>query len=142
MRRKNLRDETSEFSQGEEDIFTSYHFSVLNHQIHDVTEESMYRQKAETLKQQKGGKCSEDTNSEVGSEPQSIEATEDLKHNKDVSPTEKVVSDLETNEATVSDCTQIEEDLVEVISSYGHEEIKVDQEQPLNTEVGFKTVSD
>lgn len=77
--------------------------------------------------------------------PQSFENTGDqsvMKHNKDVSPTEKVVSDLETNQITVSDCTHIDEDLVEVISSYGHEEIKVDQEQPLNTEMEFKTVND
>lgn len=139
-------DETLEFFQGKVDIVTSDYHSTVDHQIHDNTEESLGRQKAATLNADKEGKGPEGRNSEVGSELQSKEITENqsvIKHKEDVSTTEKVVSDLETNQATVSDCLQTEEKLVEVIvTSDGHGEIKVEQYQPSNSEVGFKTVDD
>lgn len=146
-------EEISTFPRGEAATSISDPITIVDDQIQDSTEVNVDRQEATTLKEgvEETGKFvqlsiegSEDRIGEVGSEPQSSEATEELMDKnleEDVSQTENT----ERNQVMAnSDSIQAEENMEEMtaVTSVSHEEVMVEQEQVLEPEVRLDTVAD
>ncbi|TNN68274.1 Desmoglein-2 [Liparis tanakae] len=133
-------EEISTFPQGEAATSISDPITIVDDQIQDITEVNVDRQEATTLKEEveETGKCvqlsiegSEDRIGEVGSEPQSSEATEELM-DKNLEEDVSLTENTERKQAMAnSDSIQAEENMEEMtaFTSDSHEEVMVEQEQ-------------
>ncbi len=129
-------EEITRIPQGEEAPSVSVPINIRNDQIHDSTEESVNRQDAEPLKEVQEeekpvelstGEGTVDRSFEVGSEPQSNEATE-YQSGKDLS---EDVPDIETNKVcTTFDSIQAEDDteVMTIVTSDAYEVNTLDNE--------------
>ncbi|XP_034736447.1 uncharacterized protein LOC117949952 isoform X2 [Etheostoma cragini] len=141
---QDMHDETVE---GKQDVFTytSEHDTTL-HKEEPCTEESLGRHEEAPSKDEvveEGKQIStvegpKDKSPEVGLEPQSNIVTDyqsDRDLEEDVSPAEKVVSDVETNQVTAITDSMQADDNVEGMTPVTSDQEKVVQEQLLDSEV-------
>ncbi|XP_035862724.1 uncharacterized protein LOC116058882 isoform X2 [Sander lucioperca] len=147
---QDMHDDTVEEKQ---DVitYTSEHVITL-HEEEPSTEENVGRQEAAPSKDEveEGKQLSivegpKDRSPEVGLEPQSNKVTDyqsDRDLEEDVSPAEKVVSDIETNQVIViTDSMQAEENM-EGMTPVTNDEEKIVQEKLLESEVCLNTAGD
>ncbi|XP_042339770.1 uncharacterized protein LOC121941115 [Plectropomus leopardus] len=143
-------EETSAFPQGEGATSTVDHINIVEDQIHDSTKENLGSQEAAPLEDEeveeegKSVHLSTVAGPEDGSsESQSDEVKEDQSdrdQEEDVSLADEVVSDLEANQVIdASDGINAEENIEEItiVTSDSYEEVKAEQDQPLESEVGL-----
>ncbi len=146
-------EEKSTFPQGAEATFTSDHINIVDEQVHDGPEESLGRQEVAPLteeeveEEEKPVQLRKVEGPEVWSELQSNEVREDQSGKEleeDVSPAKTIVSNLETNQVIATfDSIQAEEmEEMTTVTSDAHEEVKAEQEQLLDSEVGLGPVGD
>ncbi|XP_032381194.1 uncharacterized protein LOC116695185 isoform X2 [Etheostoma spectabile] len=147
-----VQDMHNETVEEKQDVitYTSEHDTTLPEE-EPSTEENVGRQEAAPSKDEvveEGNQLStgpKDRSPEVGLEPQSNKVTDsksDRDLEEDVSPAEKVVSDVETNQVTaIIDGMQADENMEGTTPVTSDEEKDV-QEQLLDSEVGLNTAGD